>query len=60
MTPNERRQLQKLDDIVLGASCCELERIQQMDYRTQRDGLSFYDVYVDSAALVSSNNNSDR
>lgn len=53
MTPDERRRLQELDDMVLGASPDELRRIQQMDYRTQGDGLPFYDVCVDSAALVS-------
>ncbi len=53
MTPDERRKLQELDDMVLGASPDELRRIQQVDYRTQGDGLPFYDVCVDSAALVS-------
>lgn len=52
MTPDERRHLQELDDMVLDASPEELRRIQQMDYRTQLDCMPFYGVCIDSASLV--------
>ncbi|MCA9828798.1 MAG: hypothetical protein KC444_10525 [Nitrosopumilus sp.] len=52
MTPKEREHLKKLDDLVLGASPEELKKIQEIDQRTQMDGLSFYDVYLDSSSLV--------
>ncbi len=52
MTPKERRHLQKLDDLVLNASPEELTKIQEVDHQTQMEGLSFYDVYLDSNSLI--------
>jgi len=52
MTPKEREHLQKLDDLVLGASSEELKKIQEIDQQTQMEGLSFYDVYLDSSSLI--------
>ena len=52
MTPAERRHLQKLDDLVLNASSEELKNIQEIDHQTQMEGLSLYDVYIDSSSLV--------
>jgi len=52
MTPKEREHLQKLDDLVLNASSDELKKIQEIDNQTQLEGLSFYDVYLDSSSLV--------
>jgi len=52
MTPKERRHLKKLDDLVLNASSEELKKIQEIDHQTQMEGLSFYDVYLDSSSLV--------
>ena len=52
MTPRERKRLQKLDDLVLNASQEELTKIQEVDYQTQMEGLSFYDVYLDSSSLI--------
>ncbi len=52
MTPQERKHLQKLDDLVLNASQEELTKIQEVDYQTQMEGLSFYDVYLDSSSLI--------
>ncbi|QLH03189.1 hypothetical protein C5F47_06320 [Nitrosopumilus cobalaminigenes] len=52
MTPKEREHLKKLDDMVLNASSEELKKIQEIDHQTQMDGLSFYDVYLDSSSLV--------
>ncbi|MFQ5781801.1 MAG: hypothetical protein ACE5GR_01940 [Nitrosopumilus sp.] len=52
MTPKERRDLQKLDDIVENASPEELKKIQEIDFQTQMEGLSFYDVYFDSSSLI--------
>jgi hypothetical protein len=57
MTPVERKRLQKLDDLILNASMEELHKIQEIDYQTQMDGLSLYDVYIDSSSLI---NNSIR
>ena len=52
MTPKEREHLKRLDDLVLNASSDELKKIQSIDYQTQMDGLSFYDVYLDSSSLI--------
>ena len=52
MTPKEREHLEKLDDVVLNASSDELKKIQEIDHQTQMEGLSFYDVYLDSSSLV--------
>jgi len=52
LTPAERKHLQKLDDLVLNASSEELKNIQDIDQQTQMEGLSLYDVYVDSSSLV--------
>ena len=52
MTPIERKRLQKLDDLILHASMEELQKIQEIDYQTQMEGLSLYDVYVDSSSLI--------
>ncbi|MDH3657263.1 MAG: hypothetical protein OEM77_03915 [Nitrosopumilus sp.] len=52
MTPKERKNLQKLDDLVLNASPEELKKIQKIDYQTQKEGLSLYGVYVDSNSLI--------
>jgi hypothetical protein len=55
MSPAERKELQKLDDLVLDASSEELKKIQEIDHQTQMDGLSFYDVYLDSSSLINPN-----
>ncbi len=52
MSPAERKHLQKLDNLVLNASHEDLKKIQEIDHQTQMDGLSFYDVYLDSSSLV--------
>ena len=52
MTPNERQCLQKLDDLILNASPEELKKLQSIDFNTQLEGLSFYDVYLDSSSLI--------
>ena len=52
MNVKEREHLQKLDDLVLNASSDELAKIQEVDHQTQMEGLSFYDVYLDSSSLI--------
>ncbi len=52
MSPAERRHLQKIDDLVLDASPEDLKKIQEIDYQSQMEGLSFYDVYIDSSSLI--------
>ena len=52
MTPKERKDLQKVDDLVLNASPEELTKIQEIDHLTQMEGLSFHDVYIDSSSLI--------
>ncbi len=52
MSPAERRELQKIDDLVLDALPEDLKKIQEIDYQTQMEGLSFYDVYLDSSSLI--------
>ncbi|AJW70535.1 hypothetical protein NADRNF5_0841 [Nitrosopumilus adriaticus] len=52
MSPMERKRLEKLDNLVLNASSSELKKIQEIDHQTQMEGLSFYDVYLDSSSLI--------
>ena len=55
MSPAERKELQKLDDLVLDASPEKLKKIQEIDHQIQMEGLSFYDVYLDSSSLINPN-----
>ena len=55
VTPKEREHLKKLDDMILNASYEELKKIQEIDHQTQMEGLSFYDVYLDSSSLINQN-----
>lgn len=55
LTPKERKHLEKLDELILNASSDQLEKIQEIDHKTKLEGLSFYDVYVDSSSLISQN-----
>ncbi|HEY5736607.1 MAG TPA: hypothetical protein VIS47_08670 [Nitrosopumilus sp.] len=55
MTPKERKDLQKLDDMVLNATSDELKKIQEIDHQTQLEGVSFFDVYLDSRSLIQKN-----
>ena len=52
MNSTERENLQKLDDLILNASPEDLKKIQEIDCQTQIEGLSLYDVYLDSISLV--------
>jgi len=52
MTPSERQLLEKLDNLVLTASGDKLRKIQEIDIQTQINGMSFYDVFVNSTALI--------
>lgn len=52
MNTKEREHLKKLDDLVLDASPDKLKKIQEIDHQTQMEGLSFYDVYLDSSSLI--------
>ena len=52
MTPSERKNLQKLDDLVLKSSAEELKKLQEIDCQNQLEGLSLYDVYLDSSSLI--------
>lgn len=55
MSPKERQDLKKLDDLVENASPEALKKIQEIDHQTQMEGVSFYDVYLDSSSLISQN-----
>ena len=52
MNIKEREHLKKLDNLVENASPEELKKIQEIDHQTQMEGLSFYDVYLDSSSLI--------
>lgn len=52
MTPLERKHLQKLDQLILDATPEQLKKIQEIDCQTQLEGVSFYDVYIDSSSIV--------
>ena len=41
MTPAERKNLQRLDDLVLNSSSEELKNIQEIDQQTQMEGVSY-------------------
>ena len=60
MSPEERKNLQKLDDLILNALPQDLEKIQQIDAETQLDGISLYDVYIDSNSLIDQKINNSR
>jgi hypothetical protein len=47
--------LKKLDDMVLNATSDELKKIQEIDHQTQLEGVSFFDVYLDSSSLIHKN-----
>ncbi len=55
MNVRDREHLKKLDDLVLNASSEELKKIQAIDNQTQMEGLSLYDVYLDSSSLINQN-----
>ncbi|MHA7734798.1 hypothetical protein [Nitrosopumilus sp. S6] len=44
--------MQKLDDLVLNASAEELKKLQEVDHQNQMEGLSLYEVYLDSSSLI--------
>ena len=52
MNSAERKLLDKLDKLVTESSGEELKKIQEIDLRTQMDGQSFYDAYVNSSILT--------
>lgn len=52
MTPAERELLQKLDQMVLDANAEELQEIQEIDLKTQLNGISFYDAFVNSKSMA--------
>ncbi len=52
MNSAERKLLDKLDKLVTESSGEELKKIQEIDLRTQMDGQSFYDAYVNSPNLT--------
>ena len=53
MTPEERNQLQTLDDLILNSTEDELKKIQEIDLMTQMDGMSFFDIFTNSKYLAS-------
>jgi hypothetical protein len=55
LTPKESEDLKKLDDMVLNATSDELKKIQEIDHQTQLEGVSFFDVYLDSSSLIHHN-----
>ena len=44
MNIEDRKNLQYLDELILNASNEELEKRQEIDYQTQWDGESFYQI----------------
>jgi hypothetical protein len=48
MNPSERQNLETIDNMILTASSDELQKIQEIDLKTQMDGLPFYDALVNS------------
>lgn len=54
MTPKEREDLKKLDELILNASSEELAKIQSIDLKNQLEGVSLYEMYIDSSSLQQS------
>ena len=52
MNAEERKLLDRLDDLVLNASGEELQKIQELDSENQLSGESFFDVFLNSQTLV--------
>ncbi|RZD38445.1 MAG: hypothetical protein CXT78_14975 [Thaumarchaeota archaeon] len=46
------QKLMNTEERKINASPEELEKIQEIDYRTQMDGESFYHIYLDSDSLT--------
>lgn len=50
MSFQERQNMKRIDELILGATPEELKRFQELDTETQLDGKSFYDTCAESAA----------
>ncbi|MFY9301209.1 MAG: hypothetical protein WAO91_08480 [Candidatus Nitrosotenuis sp.] len=45
MTPAEREFIRQIDNMILGASPQALQKLAEIDKKTQLQGTTFYDVY---------------
>lgn len=45
MSLAERKFMKALDEMILNATESELQKIQELDVKTQMDGSNFYDVF---------------
>jgi hypothetical protein len=45
MTPAEREFIRQIDAMILGASPQALQKLAEIDKKTQLQGTTFYDVY---------------
>jgi len=52
MNSEERKLLDKLDNLVLNSSEEDLKKIQELDLDNQLSGESFYDTFLSSQTLV--------
>lgn len=52
MNLEERKLLDRLDNLVLNASGDDLKKIQEADLENQLKGESFYDTFLNSQTLV--------
>lgn len=52
MNISERHLLETLDNMILSASGDDLKKIQEIDLKTQMDGLSFYDAFVNFKSMT--------
>jgi len=50
MSFQERQNMKRIDELILGATPEELKMLQDLDTETQLDGKSFYDTCTESAA----------
>ena len=48
MSPAERKFMKELDEKILHASPEEIKKIQELDRKSQLDGITIYDVYYES------------
>jgi len=52
MNKAERDLIKKIDDLILSSTDIELKKIQEIDKKTQLDGISFYDSYVNLSGFT--------
>ena len=59
MSAEEREYMKEIDSKILNASEKTLKRLQEIDLKTQLDGMTFYDAYSNSKSTNSEKSTSE-